>query len=1809
MKQTASLVSNLKPNKVIPLNDGTNIFQAAAYMAAKRQEAVLIVNAEGELTGILTDKDLAYRVVAEDLNPEDTIISSDTAIDALNKMIAGKFRHLPVIQESFEEDSNEEQKATVFSVLDITKCLYEQLDKMEKAAESSQKIQNAILGAEVNLPVSTTNSVLQLANLLRSKIEFPDLESLMEVESLEVPLVPLNSTVLEAVKQMKDAKTTGILTVDENKQLAGIFTTKDLVLRVLAAKLDPATTLINRVHTPSPDYVSPSTTVLESLKKMHNNRYLHLPIVKDTVICGMADVLKLTYHMLSQLNEMEKNEEPGPLWNKFWEQASQKTGSDLRSDGMPNSSYFQYSDVDSESIAPDDSASMITPTSSVLKAQVEQQQDEFVFKFKDEVANKTSRFTSNIRDLDAIKVFVANKVFQTYGGRFDKNNIHLCYLDDDEDFVHLASNRDLEDAILLARASGWRSLVIMLDRNKMQFHSKPIREQKFTIEPERTTIAQQIDIFFPVAAVLLTAIEESIQEQGEQLVPMAYFGTIMTIVDQSFEGDSSIIPAAVYILSVVFPSISSNILRLKFVDISTIFEKVISTFNDDAPTVINCYEYLLFAQENIMWNSESSCRKSFQYLLGYSVDARPKVRKRAVDAIKRILSNPPPPSLTHPGTIFAIDFYFNVIDNFQLDKSSNKAALESQTTDALVNLKMLIPTFAMQSNNDKIRSKFDKLCSALLKLPSRAAHGHNVLTQWSFEVFSSLLSPENINEIEFKVLYSLTKALLDLSPYENDAILTPLWLTVITYCYSRLSEVVCDFEIGKIDSTEEHIQRFANSEYPKLVSSLFEKIFKTVFDSNVQIKPIIIEKATVLLSSLFDTCVSDGMIKNNNTGGNLDRMIGLVDGSLNNIRYRDYWGNILNICAAIFKRLATEHSHLVAQLLEKIFIIRDDKGYGSNFPYKVEMDSLLEIAIQNLGFQVFSSHISMNIENEYPGQPRRPYLLAILCKALESAHSTSEWHAYKVYGTHSLKYYFDELLPLADRLLKKSGELWEENRQLEAKLFETLGLQIWSSFPSLCATLPEDTSSTFGQLAKRLGKVLTTSPKELYPNLPSGPDLRPTVCQGLENIIESFYLFATLKEEEGDDQDKLKWKEMCSTIGKDVISKVQKYVNRFLSAICNIYTSVDLEDLQANKHRGQTLQSIHEKTIQTLEKTIKKLLLIADANSISEYFITMAKTVSRMVSNPNPSEIDRLTSYAIFDLVLILIPHIPKENFVSTLVEFQNICTSQIQSSDSTLQKKSYKCLSAILGAVPIDSFNVVELSELLLNDNVVTKISPGAIRPRMKLLQRFVELISDTQVILHFIPSALPEVMLATKESNEKTRDCAYDCLIAMCKKMMLGNGAANTGLDRAFKSLDIEENNVHTPEISIKEFLMMVVAGLGGSSSHMQSASIASLGRLVFEFSSLLDIDLTLELLKTVVMCMSFKNREVTKAALGFIKVAIVCLPEDVLETCVESIVKSILEHTREHKSHFKSKARHIFERLIRKFTYEKVEQYFPEQDRKLIANIKKRRDALKKRKSQAVDEDIAEETKVQKPNAKPAKSFEKAFHDSDSELDSDEDYIPEQFKDELSNHKQIKTETLIHEGDIDFLDTNVVSRLTQSKAKKSKKAIAAKTNEDGRLVFEDSDDEKEEAKPEISEDYYKQSLASEVAFTRTADGRVKFIKRKRMEEDNGEVEETKDVGQRWNAGKKKAKTDQSNVDLMLGRQYKAKKARGDVKRPGMADPHSYIPLTGKIVGNMNKSTKIDGNLKGILKAAVKGTDAGVKARKISNAKGISKANKKHK
>lgn len=197
------------------------------------------------------------------------------------------------------------------------------------------------------------------------------------------------------------------------------------------------------------------------------------------------------------------------------------------------------------------------------------------------------------------------------------------------------------------------------------------------------------------------------------------------------------------------------------------------------------------------------------------------------------------------------------------------------------------------------------------------------------------------------------------------------------------------------------------------------------------------------------------------------------------------------------------------------------------------------------------------------------------------------------------------------------------------------------------------------------------------------------------------------------------------------------------------------------------------------------------------------------------------------------------------------------------------------------------------------------------------------------------------------------------------------------------------------------------------------------------------------------------------------------------------------------------------------------------------------------------------------------------------------------------------MLHEGQddvLDFLGTGLMSSVTstqgsrKNKDRKSsdKKNTRFNTSEDGKLVFEESGDEQaaEPLAPQ-QEDFYKQSLRGEAAFVRTADGKIKFLdgnqSAKKRGRDTEEETGGRDAGTDWRKRNynKKAKNSESSVAVgrMLGQQYRSSKARGDVKKAGMADPHAYIPLSGKIVGNKRKSAQTTGAFKNVIRAAKEG------------------------
>jgi CBS domain-containing protein len=94
---------------IVNLMPGASIWEAACVMTKANCGSVLIIDASGEMLGILTERDLMTRVLAKALDPKTTpvsdvmtrnphCVSPDTTVSqAVLIMIERGFRHLPVV--------------------------------------------------------------------------------------------------------------------------------------------------------------------------------------------------------------------------------------------------------------------------------------------------------------------------------------------------------------------------------------------------------------------------------------------------------------------------------------------------------------------------------------------------------------------------------------------------------------------------------------------------------------------------------------------------------------------------------------------------------------------------------------------------------------------------------------------------------------------------------------------------------------------------------------------------------------------------------------------------------------------------------------------------------------------------------------------------------------------------------------------------------------------------------------------------------------------------------------------------------------------------------------------------------------------------------------------------------------------------------------------------------------------------------------------------------------------------------------------------------------------------------------------------------------------------------------------------------------------------------------------------------------------------------------------------------------------------------------------------------------------------------
>jgi CBS domain-containing protein len=112
---------------------------------------------------------------------------------------------------------------------------------------------------------------------------------LLDEKGSAVFSVTPETTVWDAAAAMAKHHVGAILILAESK-VAGIFSERDLLMRVLLAGRDAKATPVREVMSSEVVYVTPDTTVHEAMAVMTQRRCRHLPVMEEEELRGMVSI-------------------------------------------------------------------------------------------------------------------------------------------------------------------------------------------------------------------------------------------------------------------------------------------------------------------------------------------------------------------------------------------------------------------------------------------------------------------------------------------------------------------------------------------------------------------------------------------------------------------------------------------------------------------------------------------------------------------------------------------------------------------------------------------------------------------------------------------------------------------------------------------------------------------------------------------------------------------------------------------------------------------------------------------------------------------------------------------------------------------------------------------------------------------------------------------------------------------------------------------------------------------------------------------------------------------------------------------------------------------------------------------------------------------------------------------------------------------------------------------------------------------------------------------------------------------------------
>ncbi|KAI1428040.1 NUC173 domain-containing protein [Xylaria sp. FL1777] len=783
--------------------------------------------------------------------------------------------------------------------------------------------------------------------------------------------------------------------------------------------------------------------------------------------------------------------------------------------------------------------------------------------------------------------------------------------------------------------------------------------------------------------VVLKAVEETLKEQNTSPTPTGYFAALLALLNQSVgegKGNQELTPSIVYLLDIITPFAPQPLLRAKFTQILTLLAPVLLLAGADAPFLrpsIGCLESLLLAQDSAAWKlptSEVSPRRAVAGLLHLALDPRPKVRKRAQDALRKVLKNPPPsPSLDHPASDLCAETAMSSLSDLAAKAAVSKKQKKSSAGEhdpALMHALQLAKTLAAASGGWPSRN-LESLCELLLSI---AKGGNEHMTMAVFDIFEMIFEGM-ADEVASAKLPRLLEIISEMRPAAQDTQLLPPWIAILSRGYDVSAQIEPEETFQKLPDLFTMISEFMDSSSHNIRVSASECLIS--FVANCIPDQVIIEP------SIYDEKT-------------LEKIARLAEGLIS-VKYQAAWMETFNVLGALFDTLRWRADPIMRNVVRTIGELRGN----DSFVGKKQADEVIGKAVRAMGPEAVLSVLPLNLVKPVKGQAGRAWMLPIL----------------RDYTCNTnLQHFRTEFVPLSEAMFQRVLDHGEAVKTMEVKIYETLVNQTWSILPGYC-DLPLDLTASFDQsFAEMIANLL-------YKQV----DLRLDVCRALRSLVESNQAIIAIEDED----DSLLQSRVSKADAQKNLAYLAGFAGNLLAVLFNVYSQT------LPQSRGPILQTINAYLSITSENelvgTFDRVSTML-ATAINEASSTETKNKSQNSQDKMPSTsqtlmdlvitistyLPRQSFAALFNIASLIIvkddePQLQKKAYklIPRLAdsdtgkvalrekhgELQNLLLSSAEKVSAPARRERLAAMAALIPFIPDDSLHFIPsvLSEVVI--------------------------------------------------------------------------------------------------------------------------------------------------------------------------------------------------------------------------------------------------------------------------------------------------------------------------------------------------------------------------------------------------------------------------------------------------------------------------------------------------------------------------------